>query len=693
MKTTYSRDLKAHLSVDAGNKVRHIRHSQEYWESEESIPGEVAIAYLHAMAETFGIPGDRLKNLKRPVSFLDPREQGVEYEFGEEKRQFDSITLGYYQTYMNVPLWRRGLSVTIKENPNRVVASVDNSEEGVSGTLPPARVIKRYLEVFRLVRAKQALAREGLERQLPDVAPTAVRSVLKLSPRTIQPRRGRQAQAATQRLLSGKFFFYKYDPTRRYAGRPTSRDDRRPGSTSIEDREPPFPSLPVVRPIKAGRSYLVAELIFEEETSFGRLVWLALSELETRAILYIEPQTCGVNGLVFARDPIVSTGNLTITANQGNAVLNPERDDVFLNNLDGPVMGVQRLRGTTVNITNQEDPAIAAPTTAGGDFDFDTRTNNFAAVNAYYHQTELFRTIESLGFPIATYFDGTIFPIPVDHRGMGAGSGNTINAHWSPNGTGGTGHMCYALCDTTDTVNPLGRAVDNWVHWHEMGGHGTLGDHVGSGTLGFSHSAGDGLAAIQNDPQSGLRAVAERFRYAPFRPFTTERRFDRPVAEWAWGSANDDGGYGSEQILATCHFRIYRSIGGDSNDLGRRQFASRLATYLILRTIGTLTAATNPNDAQLWCEQMMDVDLENWTSEGLSGGAYNKVIRWAFEQQGSYQPPGAPVPPTTPGSPPEVDVYIDDGRGGQYQFQAVHWHNTSMWNRNSPDGLPGHQNA
>jgi len=203
------------------------------------------------------------------------------------------------------------------------------------------------------------------------------------------------------------------------------------------------------------------------------------------------------------------------------------------------------------------------------------------------------------------------------------------------------------------------------------------------------------------DPESQLRALGlpERFRYAPFRPFGAsplppERRFDRDVATWAWGGgANDNGGYGSEQILATCHFRVYRSIGGDHDNLGRRQFASRLVTYLILLTIKNLTPMTNPSNAELWCKEMMDADKEDWTSEGLSGGAYNKVIRWAFEKQGSFQPPGAPTPVTTAGAPPAVDVYINDGRNGEYQFQAVHWQNMSMWNRNSPDGLPGHQNA
>jgi hypothetical protein len=170
--------------------------------------------------------------------------------------------------------------------------------------------------------------------------------------------------------------------------------------------------------------------------------------------------------------------------------------------------------------------------------------------------------------------------------------------------------------------------------------------------------------------------------------------------------SGDDSQYGSEQILATCHFRIYRSIGGDHANLGRRKFASRMVSYLILRTIGNLTSMTNPGNwdpvtmtnvpgrgAQLWCEEMQDTDLENWTSEGLSGGAYNKVIRWAFEKQGCYQPAAAPAPVTTAGAPPAVDVYIDDGRAGEYQFQAVHWQNMSMWNRNAADALPGHQNA
>jgi hypothetical protein len=693
MKTSYNPQLKAHVAIENGKTVRHVRHSQEHWLGEESVPRLSAIEYLQSMAETFDIPKSQLQSLSKQVSFLDPQEQGVEYHLSEIKHVFDSTTVGYYQTYLNVPVWRRGLSVKIKENPARVIASTNNSEYGLQGKLPDAKAIERYKAMLARVQRTKGQPPAPAEEQEPlaVLVQSAIGTGGDAKPGTAKEKAAARSAVS---VLNGRFFIYRYDPRKRYAGKPTPPDHRPTAAgATVETHEHHFIDLPPVPDaINPGQAYLVAEIIFRLTTpQDGEAVWLMLVEVETNAILYAEPMSHGVNGLVFRRDPMVETGDLTVTSNLASATLNTHRDDVFLNDLAAPVAGTQSLTGTFVQIQQIEDPNIAPPTQpSGNDFDYDARTNNFAAVNAYYHQTELFRTIESLGFDVTTYFDGTTFPIPVDHRGLG----NVINAHWSPNGVGGTAHMCYALCDTTDTANPLGRSVDPWVHWHEMGGHGTLGDHVGSGTLGFSHSAGDGLAAIQMDPESGLRALPERFRYAPFRPFTTERRFDRPVTSWAWnGGANDDGGYGSEQILATCHFRMYQSIGGDHSNLGRRQFASRAATYLILRTISNLTPGTNPNDPELWCEEMQAADLENWTSEGVFGGAYNKVVRWAFEKQGSYQPAGAPTPVTTVGAPPQVDVYIDDGRAGEYQFQAVHWHNTSMWNRNSADGLTGHQDA
>ena len=107
--------------------------------------------------------------------------------------------------------------------------------------------------------------------------------------------------------------------------------------------------------------------------------------------------------------------------------------------------------------------------------------------------------------------------------------------------------------------------------------------------------------------------------------------------------------------------------------------------------VSTLTPATNPDTPEEFANALMTADLLDWTSEKRPGGAHTKVIRWAFEKQGLYQPDDLSEPPTAPGRPPAVDVYIDDGRGGEYGFQPVYWDNRSIWNRLAADGAQGHQ--
>jgi hypothetical protein len=340
------------------------------------------------------------------------------------------------------------------------------------------------------------------------------------------------------------------------------------------------------------------------------------------------------------------------------------------------------LTGSFVFLTDKTAPSPVLPTKPNPfNFAYVSRTDDFAAVNAYYHCDRFFRLVRDLGFNIPTYFDGTAFPVPVDHRGLG----NAVNAQCPGDNLGdGIGFVQFALADGTNTGNPMSIAADWRVVLHEIAGHGILWDHVHSPNFGFAHSAGDGVAAILNDPATML-AGADRFITFPW--VNIGRRHDRPVNGWGWGGANDVGGYSSEQILATCHFRLYRSIGGDSSYLSRREFAADSAAYLILRGVGQLTPATNPpsglNGPLQWEQQLETADAGVWTrtspAQIHAGGAYHKVIRWAFEKQGLFRAPGDPN--TVEGKPPAVDVYIDDGRHGEYPFQPNHWSCTDIWNR------------
>ncbi|HEX6254203.1 MAG TPA: hypothetical protein VFZ70_00190 [Euzebyales bacterium] len=683
MNMEFRPEINAQVATDDEGRVRHVLHIDEQWRSSAQTPREAAVEYLRVQPGTLETGGISLEGMAERATHDEPREAGSAYRIVDEKRQFDSTTVAFAQTHLGVPVWRAGITVTVKDDPTRVVESTSTTLPEVDAELPPQEAVARWQ---RATRASERGGRETEERD--DSADELVRNALGLG---TGERGSADVDGARLHVNQSRFYVYRYDPQAR---QPAAPDDHVQGTHDLEadDVEITLPLPPVPDTIRAGGDYLVTEVVFTlPYAGFDTLNWRALIEVETNSILWLRALVAGVNGFVFTLDPISSTGDLGNTAAQPNVVLNPLRDDITLDHLDGPTAGQQSLAGSNVVLSDDDGPNIAAPTEpTGTDFDYQARTNDFAAVSAYYHADGFFSVVEDLGFDRNTYFDGTNFPVHVDHRACG-GTGLTVNAYCQGDAQGdGIGLVGYCLADLTDTTNPLGRAVDKYVHWHEIGGHGILWDHVDSPNFGFAHSAGDGLAGIQTDPESMLRelGMVERFRYTPFRPL---RWMNRDVADsWGWGGANDVGGYPSEQILATCHFRVYRAIGGDSASLDRRRLASRVVTYLVLRAVGDLTPLTNPATPDDWCARLMATDALDWTTEGLVGGAYHKVIRWAFETQGLFRAPGAPT--TDPGQPPQVDVYIDDGRGGVYLPHLDDVTGTAdIWNRRFPDGGLAHE--
>jgi len=687
VKTNYDPILKATITFDDTDRIRGINYLDEYHEIENFRGREAAAAYVRDIAGKLHIAPEALHSLEQAVSYMDPQEKGVEYRFSEEKVLFDSTTYAYYQTYLNTPVWSAGVTATIKQAPARVVAATNTSESGIDAKMPSAEAIERYRRLFA-TGEKVDTPPSRLKAKRHEESNIASSDLLsEILGNAAKPSKELEGQETAARLIRGRFFVYRYVPKER-------TDDHSHQTTATHDltqdvdqplcgTPPTLPLPPVPMSIAEGRWYLVAELIFRLPYKGGRMNWRMLVEIETNTILYLRALSSGVNGLVFTYDPITSTGTTTNGPNQSNAVLNPFRDDVVLANLNAPVGGTQSLQGTWATLTEESAPNIAPPTRpAGSDFDYDVRTNEFAAVNAYYHVDRFFQLVANLGFPLTgggAYFDGTAFPVEVDHRGLGT----AINAQCVGDGDG-IDFTQYALADATDTVNPIGIATDWRVILHELGGHGILYDHVGTANFGFAHSAGDSFAVILNDYLSEWHngAALDRFLLAPFVP-AVPRRSDRTVASgWGWGGANDVGGYLSEQILSTTMFRAYRSIGGDSSSVSRREFAARCMAYLMLRAVGTLTPASNPGSPAQFLSALLVADAGNWTSEGIFGGAYGKVLTWAFEKQNLNS-----------GSPPNVDVYIDDGRAGEYEYLPVHWATTTIWNRRHPDGLTGHEEA
>ena len=675
MSQEFDQERNTYIDRDPQGIARQLIHTHAPVLIDAPTPQAAAADYLGQFREPLGLTPEHLQNLSSTPADAIQRAP-VELRFSEEKGQFDTATVAYHQTDLGLPVWQAGVAVQMKVDPFRVTVSQSTVHPDLEVKRPPAKAVT----AAKSIDEKQLARLLGL---------------------TDQPKTESGWDPETLKIERRGLVIYRHESARRASAPPPAAEHRAPFQSGV----PTLPLPPVAEDIREGQHYVCARIDFGLSRGSYVLHWVALIEVESLSVLYLEVFTSGVNGMVFEIDPITTNGGPLPSAT--TSALNPVRVSSVLPGLNPPSGGTQSLTGENVQLSDVEKPTVAVPTEATGtDFNFDARTDNFAAVNAYYHCDKFFRLLDGMGFTRASYFGGTTFPTAVDHRGLedDTASSNTycplgqcINAHCVGTSAGnGIQQTTFALADTGDTTNPLGIANDYRVVLHELGGHGVLYNHISSANFKFSHSAGDGVAAILNDPGS---QATDRFVTFPW--VNIGRRHDRtPAAGWGWegqialnpfNATLDNGGYNNEQILSTTHFRIYQSIGGDSNVLATQQFAARITVYMIMRAIGTLTQATTPADASAWATALMGADQGDWLSENVTGGCYSKVIRWSFEKQGLYQPSGTATPNNNEGAPPPIDVYVDDGRGGEYGYQPNWWSCESVWNRLDPDGLPGHQ--
>jgi hypothetical protein len=672
-------DDNVNVELDNRGQIQHLEHFQkpfvasgsEAFAADEADTGAfantaqaLANQYLRAVAPVYGLSDEMLPGEHEADSLMEPSSTGPagsKLEPTEPKEIMGTATVGYQQTYQGLPVWEAGVSVTIQPNPMRVTASQSSVHHDV--TLPQADSL--------------------VETSYQNITPELLRQVL-------GDPDGELVINSQSQLI------YRYDPAQR-----TDPAATHSSNEALQGAPPTLSLAPVPETITPGQHYVVTEVLFTlPAPGFGSVNWRAFIEVNTGTVLYLRALIACATGMVFRVDPVTATGNTDLRPTSSETLLNTFRNSIPLEGLTAPIHGgPQTLTGKFVQLVNISPPAILPPTRPQpGDFAFNTSSDDFAAVNAYHHCDGLFRLMQGMGFDLASYFDGTQFPVRVDHRatiGNNCAGGNCINAS-APGNTSSKGSdgFRFALAGVPPAGGTtVGIAADVRVVLHEFG-HTILWDSVHSPNFGFAHSAGDSLASILLDPESALRNDPVR-RFHTFPWVLPNRNHGRNVADgWAWDGAEyapfdpaiDGAGYKAEQILSSTLFRAYRSAGGDSESLNRRKVASRLLAYFIFRAVGSLASnpVTNTPRPEIFATALMNADIGTRDFEGYKGGAFHKVIRWSFEKQGLYQAPGSPRPVTTAGAPPSVDVFIDDGRHGEYQFQPIYWETADIWNRLAP---------
>ncbi len=658
-----------HIGRRADGSISLLRHNQEPFTKEMAnltvvSPTSLAKSYIKRVQADYDFDPEMLLTLDE---HLDGhlRKEGSRLRYVEKKAIKDTQIVSYAQTFLGLPVWRAGVNVRMHADPLQVVSSQSTAHLNINLELPKLKVPKSKDKHVMLKRGL-ANADKQAEDYIGDI--------------------GKSRKAKLVRITSVKPIIYQYDPAQRVDPEIEQHKDSK-------DEVVPSLDLPSVPDnIKPGQHYIVIEVLFTlNMPGWGEIHWRAMLELETGAVIYLRAFVQATDGMVYLNDPIRLSGDATLTPCSPASELDPLRTNVELLGLTAPEAGSQQaLTGEYITIAETNVPIIASPTEdVGDDFDYSATTDNFSAVNAYYHLDSLFRMVEDFGFLVSTYFAGSTFPIQVDHRGENGGR----NAHHYGNDAGAsTTKFTFGLLNTGC---PVGYSTDRAPVIHEFA-HACLQNNIADGVFIWSHGFGDALAVVMSDPGS---QAPDRFMRSPFMNGGSGlNRHDRDVATgWAWGGSMDDSLSQSRQILSTTMFRAYRSTGGDEAhgnpaiQLARREFAARYMSYLMIGSVGSMTAAAPPSNADDFATALIDFDQTNADFEGHPGGAFHKVIRWTFEKQGLYQPAGAPSPVTTEGAPPAVDVYMNDGRNGEYDWRQNFWNTTDIWSSRTNDSTIGHE--
>jgi hypothetical protein len=658
--------LDANPNVGVGrhqDAVRSLDHVQDPWSLEKSDgnaahaaaapPNAVDTAreYLLEVGEVYGIPKSFLNEGNANAAAhagLSNSPPGL--RLTEERSGTNTTTVSYQQTLLGLPVWHTTVSITLNSDLD-VVNSSSNVHPHATEPQKPQDDAK-YLKEIEVDGLREVLALGSGEGQI-----------------TINQ----------QRLL-----VYQY-----------RKEDRQ----ALTGTEPPAPRHhyaptlilnAVPDSIQDGRYYVVREVLFTLPLpGHGTLNWRAFIEVETGTVLYLRAFTSGIDtpvtGELYTRDPPTRKGAAGPLPEGDIAHLNLLRETITLSSLTPTspqaLTGKYAVIKHIIKNTNPPPPNVLVPTTTNNKFVGDVESDVFAAVNAYHHVTFMFELVEGLGLTVKNLFRGTTFPVALDHRGYYG----EFNARALGN-SDGKGMELFDFGVAAEK-SKIGIAADLRLVAHEFG-HALLYGATHTPNFGFAHSAGDSLGAILCDPGSQAPNRFETFPWVKF-----GRYHNRDVAQgWAWGGPKfikDTGpGYQREQILSTSLFRIYQAIGGDAlNNIHHQRWASRYVLHLIIAAIEPITHEFAIPDT--YVSNMIAAD--NKTILEHPGGAIRKVIRWSFEVQGLFQPASAKQPYMTRGAPPQADVYINDGRSGEYGYSAAFDNVPGIWNRHQADGIQVNQ--
>ena len=278
MSQEFDQERNTYINRDPQGIARQLIHTHAPVLIDASTPRAAAADYLGQFREPLGLTPEHLQNLTSTPADAIQRAP-VELRFSEEKGQFDTATVAYHQTDLGLPVWQAGVAVQMKVDPFRVMVSQSTIHPDLAVKRPPAKA----------VTAAKSIDEEQLARLLG---------------LTDQPQAESGWDRGTLKIERRGLVIYRYEAAGRASAPPPAAEHRAPFQSGV----PTLPLPPVAEDIREGQHYVCARIDFGLGPGSDVLHWVALIEVESLSVLYLEVFTSGVNGMVFEIDPITTNG-------------------------------------------------------------------------------------------------------------------------------------------------------------------------------------------------------------------------------------------------------------------------------------------------------------------------------------------------------------------------------------------------
>lgn len=383
--------------------------------------------------------------------------------------------------------------------------------------------------------------------------------------------------------------------------------------------QPPYGSPPIREEMLqlgtgiVGQVYLVWRIMLDTQNPDGS--WELLVDATNGELVAVKDCRFYATrqSYVFWPDPIRSSQNDNLTWSTDESILNAERVEVTLENLDEPSNGQYILSGQWVKNVEKENPLFAPPATTD-DFKYGVKDRRFLNVMAYYYLDRLISHLRSFGIP--KYNDTVTGPIEIDPQAL---SGDD-NSHFSPSGP----YIAFGEGGVPDASDP-------GVILHEYGHalhHFLLGIHANSS---YEEGFNDFLAACWLDRFNDHQF--QREEAMPWDQHYSGTTHWGPTRRVDLSQRFDDANFGyydfyfKGNVFATALWEIFLNMGGRSDNPDERRAAADTLLHLYMEML-VLTQKNNPPE-----------DLANGLIQvdgAITNGKYQTVIREAFVHRGLW---------------------------------------------------------